>query len=182
MATNAPLNTEGILLPTTNRYDSQIIEDLDLNSPEFKQFLVWIQQELNDHANYMNRKDYAAYDLSESINGQSWFQGNNDGASTNVNFRQVYRKVVDLGPLPAAPGDYPFPHGIDVTLTYAFTRVYGEANKQTAPFRSLPIPYASAVAADVIEMYITATDIHLVIGKDLSAYTKNTVVLEYVKS
>lgn len=180
MATNLPLNSEGILLSTTDKYDSQIIEELEIDSPEFRQFLIWIQQALNDHANYMNRKDYAAYDLAESINGQTWFQGNDDGASTNVNFRQVYRKVINIGALDNAAGTTVYPHGIDVTDTYAFTRIYGVANRPT-PFLALPLPYASATAADVIELNVDATNINITIGKDLSAFTKTTVVLEYVK-
>lgn len=129
----------------------------------------------------LNTKDSGFYVLEEFVNGQVWFPDPALNSSTPKapTLRQVIRKVFNIGALPNGAGTLSIAHGIPITADTSFTRIYGTTTEQGNNF--LPIPYASAVAADIIELYVDATDIHITVGKDRSMFTKTYVVLEYIQ-
>ncbi len=102
--------------------------------------------------------------------------------------RQVFRKVIAFGALPNA-GTKSVAHGIDTLpqdlpnnyIGFSFTRIYATA---TDPVNELyiPIPYASNVAANVIEINVDATNVNITTASNKTAYTITYVVLEYIKS
>ena len=69
----------------------------------------------------------------------------------------------------------------DFAPTTTTTIAHGESPTQAVFLRgmaynsttgvSLPIPYASSTAADIIEMYSDGTNIYIIVGKDMSAYS-----------
>ena len=56
----ASYNTQaepGAFVPLTDIFDSQAIQELDVNSDEFKEFLVRLRQSMNNIAMVLNIKD-----------------------------------------------------------------------------------------------------------------------------
>jgi hypothetical protein len=63
----------GLYIENTSIYDIQSIYSLDINSKQFKEFLVLLTQSINKHAMAINNKDTGFYPLTEFINGQLYF-------------------------------------------------------------------------------------------------------------
>jgi hypothetical protein len=177
----------GAFLPTTDIFDRAAIDSLDVNSPEFKDFLVRLYQATNNIALSVNIRDAGYYDTQEFVNGQLFFPDKtlSSTSSTTPEFRQVFRTVVNFGALPNT-ATKSVAHGIDInTITdnnvYTFTRIYGCASDLTG-YTYLPIPYASATAANIIELSVTSTNVVITTGTNRANYTVCYVILEYLKN
>lgn len=125
-------------------------------------------------ANSVNAKEIAIYDLSETLNGQQFYNPKNI-----QELRPAFRQVYTFGAI-AAGATKTIPHGLKgVTM---FTRIYGTAQNATW---SYPIPYASFLNLGFqIDIKVDATNIIIINGAagvtiDLvSGY----VTLEYLKN
>lgn len=177
----------GAFLPTTDVFDRSIIESIDVNSPEFKDFLVRLYQTTNNIANAVNIRDAGYYIQDEFVNGQLWFENPALSSKTTQSpeHRQVWRKVINFGALPSgAPAFIDVAHGITFAATgpVTFTRIYGTATDPATPM-AIPIPYSSATAVvSNLELYVNATNVRITTGgTDYSAYTTCYVILEYIK-
>lgn len=141
-------------------------------------------QDINKTINLMslvlNTKDSGYYALTEFVNGQVWFPDPTLSSSTaqTPTLRQVFRLVVNIGTLPAA-GTLTAAHGLTITSGFSFTRIYGAATDPSTTF--IPLPYASPVLADNIELWVDATNVNIKVGKDRSAFTTTYVIIEYIK-
>lgn len=122
-------------------------------------------------ANATNLRDISQYENVEVINGQQYFTSGNPQKK-----RQVYRKVINFGALPNA-ATKSVAHGITLSATSEFTRIYATATQPNTSF--LPIPYASA--ADSIELSVDMTNVNITTVSNRTAYTICYVVLEYIK-
>lgn len=181
MARFAPANAEGYFLPTTDIYDSKVIETLDVQSPEFKDFLVRLQQRLNNVALYQNNKVAGIFSLDEQINGKQYFQtiqGTGAGQQSQIQ-RQVYHKTYNLGALPNTATNT-YPTGLVIDANWIATAIYGTATDPGVAM--IPLPFASPVAAENIKLEVIGTDIVITTAMNYSAYTITYVTLEYVKS
>lgn len=171
----------GMFVPTTNVWDvSQIYQIEDL-SPELQELLVRLYQNLNNMALALNLKDTGYYTQQEFLNSQVYFP---DPALTSTTpatpvFRQVFRTVVNFGALPNT-ATKSVAHGIAITTGYIFTRIYATASDQVA-LTYIPIPYASPVLANNIELNVDAVNVNITTGSNRSAYLTTYVVLEYIK-
>lgn len=177
----------GAFLPTTDVFDRSTIDAININSPEFKDFLVRLYQTTNNISIMVNIKDTGYYDTQEFVNGQLFFPVKTLSSQTSQapEFRQVFRTVVDFGALPNA-ATKSVAHGIDInTVTdnnlYTFTRIYATASDTTG-YTYLPIPYASATAANVIDLSVTATNVVITTGVNRVNYDTCYVILEYLKN
>jgi len=63
----------GSFVPTTNIWDVQRLYEVDIKSPEFKELLVRLYQNVNNIALSLNSRDAGYYDNTEFINGQTFF-------------------------------------------------------------------------------------------------------------
>lgn len=175
----------GLFLPTTDIYDSQIIKDLDITSPDFKEFLVVLRQSINNVAIAVNLKDSGYYMIDqEFVNGQAWFSNPalvTTNPSTRV-FRQDFRIVVNFGVLPDT-ATKSVAHNIPINAAsgpaYSFTRIYATAS-DPVNFKYIPIPYASTTT--IVELNVDQTNVNITTNANLSAYTITYVVLEYLKN
>jgi hypothetical protein len=168
----------GVFLPTTNVWDVSEIYSTEVTSPEFKELLVRLYQNLNLTAQGINVKDSGMYVRSEFVNGQTFFQ--NPTNTTNPSMRQAYRMVVNFGALPNTTTKS-VAHNIPITSAVTVTRIYGAATNPSTGY--IPIPYSSITAvADNIELSMTSANIVIKTGADQSAYTVCYVVVEYLKS
>jgi len=164
----------GVFLPTTQIWDSASISASSGSSDDLKKLIIKLYENINIISEAINKKDTGIYDVNEYLCGQMYFSTAGD-----KQLRPVYRKVVDFGALPAA-GTKTVAHGITFNNTCKTTQVYGSATNPSTGF--IPICYASPVLADNIELWVDATNVNIKVGKDRSAYTQCTVVIEYVST
>jgi hypothetical protein len=172
----------GSFIPTTNIWDVSQLYDIDVNSDEFKELLVRLYQNVNNIALNLNIKDTGYYDVQEFLNSQLFFPNPTLNSSTQSLpiYRQVYRMVVNFGPLPNAT-TISIPHYIPVGQNYSFTRIYGTASNSTST-SFIPLPYSSATSNKCIELSVTNANIVITTSIDYSAYVNTYVVCEYIKS
>ena len=104
----------GAFVPLTDIFDSQHIYELEVGSPEFKEFLVRLRQSMNDIAMVLNIKDTGYYVDQEFVNGQAFFPNPALTSTTSQTpvLRQVFRKVINFGTLPNT-GTTTVAHGIE---------------------------------------------------------------------
>jgi hypothetical protein len=122
----------------------------------------------------VNTKEGGLYNLIETAAFIQYFT-----AGTPNTFRPVYRMTVNFGALPNATTKS-VAHGINFTNAFTATRIYGAATDPT-DMLYIPIPYASSTANKNIEIYVDATNVNIVTGINLTAYTTTYVVIEYTK-
>jgi hypothetical protein len=173
----------GSFVPTNYIWDVAQVQEVDVNSPEFKELLIRMYQTINSMILSLNLKDTGVYNTSPFVNSQIFFPNPllNSSTSATPEFRQVYRNVINFGALPNA-AIKSVPHTIMCTSNTTFTRIYATASKTTAPFSYIPIPYSSiAAVADNIELYVDATNVNIATAIDYSAYTFTYVILEYLQ-
>lgn len=174
----------GAFIPIIEVFEIENLKQIDINSPEFKDFLVRLRQIFNNHAMVINIKDTGIYDPTEFVCGQIYFPNPAYTSQTPRKpiERQVYRKVINFGALPNT-ATKTVAHGITVPAsnTFSFTRIYGASTDQTAG-SYLPLPYASTTLINNIELSVDNTNISITTGIDRTAWTITYIILEYIKS
>ena len=174
----------GAFGPTTNVWDVGEIYEIHGLDPKLQEVLVRLYQNLNLMALLLNIKDSGFYNTDEFVNGQIFFPNQATPVSTfdtaDSIFRQVYRQVINFGPLPNA-GTKSVPHNITITNQTSFTRIYGAASDQTG-LNYIPLPYASPTLANNIELNANATNVNVITGSNRSNFTVSYIILEYLQS
>lgn len=171
------LNNTGLFVPNNFIWDINLLHDIPLDSPQFKELLIRLYQNINSMCLALNLKDSAYYVEQEFLNGQVFFANPSD---TNMQQRQAFRMTIDFGALPNTTTKS-VAHGIDITDTYSFTRIYGAASDQVN-LTYIPLPYASATGTDNIQVDVDATNVTITTAADYSLYTTTYVILEYLKN
>ena len=181
MALNNNATLYGSFIPTTNVWDVSQLYQTDVNSPEFKELLVRLYQNVNNIAIALNTKDTGYYTTQEFVNGQLYFPNPalNSSTPTVATFRQVFRTTVNFGALPNATTKS-VPHNIDVTAGFSFTRIYATASDQVG-LTYIPIPYVDAIDGKYIQLDVDATNVNITTTSDRTNYTVCYVVVEYIK-
>lgn len=172
----------GLYIRTTDVWDTNQLEDINVNSDDFKELLVRMYQNLNNMAVAVNLKDSAFYNNTQEFVTGGQFFANPALSSASMQspaLRPVFRTVVNFGALPAA-GTKSVAHNIAPTASYTFTRIYGCATNPSTSY--IPLPYASPTLANNIELNADATFVNITVGVDRSAYTITYIVLEYIKT
>jgi len=171
----------GAFVPLTDVFDSQRIYDLDVDSDEFKEFLVRLRQSVNDIAMVLNVKDTGYYYPVEFVNGQAYFPDPALSSTTTQNPipRQVFRKVINFGALPNSSTKN-VAHEIDITSGFIFTRIYATATDPGTSF--IPIPYLPIPVSGRITLSVDTTNVIITTNSNRTNYTICYVVLEYIKS
>jgi hypothetical protein len=168
----------GLYVPSTAIFDLDAISDVNLNSPEFRDILVRLYQNVNDINTALNLKDSGYFLTTEFNTSKLLFNTSNDFN----NLRPIYRTVVNFGALPAS-GTTSVAHGISgIGSTYIFTSIITAATNPTTP-SFIPVPYSSATSVvSNLEITVDSTNVNITTGgTDYSAYTTTLVFLEYVK-
>jgi hypothetical protein len=145
---------------------------------DYKEFLVKITNLYTQISTAMNSRDISTYDLQQIANGQQFFSTSAYPGSLRSGYRQVY--VIPSSSLPLAAGGLAsFPHGITVTSSTLFTRIYGTA-VTSVPYY-IPLPYTdAALATNQVGLYLDGTNIYVQNGSTAETITSGIVVLEYV--
>ena len=170
----------GAFVPTTNVWDVTQLYQVDVKSPEFKELLVRLYQNINNLALVLNLKDTGYYPTQEFVNGQQFFPNPalNSSTPTSATYRQVFRTTVNFGALPNNTAAS-VPHNIAITDAFTFTRIYG-CSSDVSGNTYIPLPYVDA-GGDNIELYVDATNVNIVTTSDRTNYTVTYVVVEYLK-
>jgi len=182
MADNLTTQT-GAFVPSTYIWDVARLYEVDVNSEEFKELLVRLYQNINSMNMSLNIRDAGYYDTQEFVNGQLYFPNPalNSGTSTSPDFRQVYRKVINWDTTLPNTGTATMAHGIVCTSSTTFTRIYATASDTTGK-NYIPIPYASPVLANNIELKVDTTNVTIITGSNRSNFNVTYVILEYLQS
>lgn len=164
----------GLFVSTTDVYEVSRIQEVDVNSEEFKLLLVRLYQNLNNIVLALNLKDSAYYVTTQFLNSQLFFPvvGN-----VNNDYRQAYRIVIDVGPLGA--GVTAVPHGLPILNTWIFTRIYGTATDNIGN-NYYPIPFAGT-GGTYISLKVNLTQVVIDNNSGVN-FTECLVILEFLKS
>jgi hypothetical protein len=179
-------NNIGAFVPTTNVWDVNEIYSTEVTSPQFKELLVRLYQNINNISLLLNIKDTGYYDTQEFVNSQCYYPNPNltSQSTTTPTLRQVYRKVIRMNPtyatLPNA-GTIAIPHGLTPNSSWTFKRIYGTAS-DTNGFNYLPLPYASTTLANNIELRVDSTNVYITTGSDRTNFNNVDIILEYIKN
>ena len=172
----------GAFIPTTDVYDVDVIYSLDIQSQDFKEFLVRLRQSTNNIAIAVNFRD-AGYYVEELFNcGQVFFPNKTLSSSTSQTptYRSVYRKVVDFGALPNA-GAKAVPHGIpNLDANVTFTRLYATATNPTTVV-GIPIPSTFVATGNITDLQVNNTNVIITTNWNASNFTICVVIVEYFK-
>lgn len=164
------------LVPISSVYDVDVIEGLDINSKEFKDFLVRLRQDINGMAISVNGRDGGSFGLGEYNTGTQFFPD----AADPTSYRSVVRTVIDFGALPNA-GVKLVNHNINtptgITVNYVFTRIYGAASNSTL-LTYLPLPYSDP-AGNIASVNVTATQVGVQTNFNALLYN-GIIVIEYI--
>jgi hypothetical protein len=181
MAENRNATLFGAFVPTTNVWDVTQLYQVDVTSPEFKELLVRLYQNINNIATILNLKDTGYYTTQEFVNGQSYFPNPllNSSTATHATYRQVFRTTVNFGTLPNT-GTKSVPHNIQFTAGFSCTRIYATASDPVG-LNYIPIPYTNASGND-ISLDVDGTNAIIRTLDDKTNFTICYVVIEYIKS
>lgn len=171
-------NTLGNFVPTTFNMDVAILQSTDVNSPEFKELLIRLYQTLNTICLTLNAKTDGTYGLSQQVTGDVYFPVLVNAMLKANEWRAVTRKVVNIQTLPNT-ATKSVAHGINFNANTTFVRCYGMATDPVGLI-ALPLPYASSVAANNIELNVDATNVNVITGSNRTAFTRCTVVVEFL--
>jgi len=166
------INT-GSFVPTTNVWDISRLYDVEVGSPEFKELLVRLYQNVNNIALVLNTKSSGYYINEEFVNGKLYF---NPASNEPMQLRPGFQKTVNTGALGA--GVTAVNHGITVTNTLIWMFISGAATN-TGTLVGYPITFAGS-AGNNIEVRTSATQV-IIDNNSGVTFTDSQVTLEYVK-
>jgi hypothetical protein len=166
------INT-GSFVPTTQAWDISQIYEIEVGSPEFKDLLVKLYQNMNTIALSLNGKDSGFYMQEEFVTGKTFF---NTASVDPNNQRAVFRKVINLGLL--AAGAKNVPHGLIIGNTWKFISIFGAANNPSSSIY-YPLPYVGIAGNITISLSSSNVIINNTSG---NTFTDAYVILEYVKN
>lgn len=181
MAYPKQFTNPGLYVDTTQIWDmAQQMQQVDVNSADFKELLVRLYQNINKICIALNHKDTGIYAEEEFVNGQNFPALPTTPGDTPQPPRQVFRKIIQFGALPDNTTKSEA-HGITVTSGFNFTRIYAASSDKTGS-NYIPIPFASPTLADNIALTVDATNVNITTGSDRTAFTDTWVILEYLKN
>jgi hypothetical protein len=161
----------GSFIPTTSIFDVGLLYDVEVNSPEFKELLVRLYQNVNNIAIVLNTKDSAFYLTEEFNTGQVWF---NPGSFDYNQARPGYREVVNVGPF--GPGATVVPHSLAIDSNWKFTQIKGAAS-DTVNLLYYPFNYSGP---NYLNAYADGTNINIDNNTGVT-FTDAYIILEYLK-
>lgn len=162
-----------------------------------RQLLIRLYQNVNQIAVVLNTKTTGAFYEQEFVTGELLFPNINNYTNNPPTVpveRQISRKVINFGALPAA-GTKSVPHNLDIGPQWTFTQIYGSSTNPTlfttppTPFGAvptgmnyIPLPYVSVRdATGNLELSVDQVNVNITTGgTDYSAWTTTYVVVSFV--
>ncbi len=174
-----PNFSQGFFLSTTPFYDTHIIMDMDIESDEFKEFLVRLRDTITAHAIAINQREIGSYSQIEIISGNAFSFNINDKSSVKDKIES--RVWIETNALPAS-GTKTIAHGIDFSNdVITSTRIIGAATNSSTN-DSIPLPYSSPVLNENIGVRIDNTNIYITVGKNWSSYDISNITIQFIRN
>ncbi|MEN6512265.1 MAG: hypothetical protein ABFD00_10615 [Chloroherpetonaceae bacterium] len=166
--------------------ENQILESFvpvyDAVPEKWEDARPFLVEQLKRVSNAVNVREIGWFLDEELLAGKSFIPGINNISSgyTSQLYRQVLRKVIDFGSLPAA-GTKSVAHNI--SFTNNFTLIFlGAYATDPVGFNAIPIPFGDPTAlANNVSLTMDAANINITVGINLSAYTRCFVTIEYLQ-
>lgn len=168
------INT-GSYVATTNVWDVSRLYEIEVNSPEFKELLVRLYQNINNISLVLNTKSTGYYINQEFVSGKLFYNPS-ELPNDPLQLRPGFIMTVDTGPL--GSGVTSIDHGIAVTDAFQWMFISGAATN-TGTMVGYPLPFAGATGNN-IEVTVTATQI-VINNNSGVTFTQSQVTLEYCK-
>lgn len=168
--------------PSDNEILQSFVPVYDAAPEKWEEARPFLVEQLKRLATAVNIREIGWFLDEELLSGKAFIPGIN-ALSTRSNsqvYRQVLRKVIDFGALPAA-GTKSVMHGInfDNNLTVTFLGAYATDPVNLVGF---PIPYADPVAlVNAVDLTIDATNVNITVGINRSTFTRCFVTIEYLQ-
>ncbi len=164
--------------------NSFIRENYIFPEDNFEEYDVKLRQYLNIMAAAVNTKDSGLYTDEEIVTGQQFFPIYSTDNNSSLNYRNVFRKVIDFGALPDNTTKT-VAHGITTTEDFSIVKIYGTATDPGATTLNLaiPLPFVSNVPPnDNVQLGMDDTDIIVITNSNTYiAFIRTFVVVEYIK-
>lgn len=176
MASSYPPQLEpGASVSTTEIFDPALVNQLDVNSDEFKEFLNKLTRVVNDIKLLLDLKISGYFPVTEFLTGKLMFPNPLLTSSTPQTpiYRNGFIKVIDFGTLPDN-GIKSVPHEIEVNDSYTFFQMYGASSIPGTSFVSIPNQDIK-LTADAVNVTVQTFSAYV-------GYTTTYIILEYIKS
>ncbi len=151
---------------------------------DFPEYDVKLRQYLNIISVSLNTKDSGLYTDQEIITGQQFLPIYSTDSSSSLNYRDVFRKVIDFGILPDSTSKS-IAHNISTTEDYSIVKLYATATDPAASTlqTAIPIPYVNVAApADGVQLDMDSTDVIITTTTaNYTSYTRCFIIVEYIK-
>lgn len=145
-------------------------------------FRLQLRKYLNDIVISLNVKETGFYIKNEVPTGGLFIPTFSTDTSTNLEYRPIFRVVVDFGALPNN-STKSVPHGITTTQDYSIIRLNGVATEPgvNTLTEALSIPMDGIPNNQRISLTMDVTNIIIETATDRTAFTRTFVVVEYIK-
>ena len=163
-------------LPTNYNLDVSNLKGKSLDSPEFKELIIRLENAFQQIASNLNTKNSGEFSLQEVSSTQRWFF---NPALTPYTAQQPVprvpqRTVINFGTLPNA-GTTSIAHNIAINAStqpnITFTNIYGAANDIAAPLY-IPLPFSTPAALNQqISLTVNATNVNITTGTNRNNIT-----------
>lgn len=173
----------GSSIASTQVWDVSAIYALEDVSPQVKELLVRMYQNLNLMALAINAKQSGYYPTQPFVNGSAYFPQplNTSYGPSYAALRPGQHFMILTGPLPNT-GTLSVPHNIFCTGAISFTKFVGCATDPVG-FNYIPLPYSSCTAvADNVEINADANNVNIITGSNRSNFTIVYIYIEYLSS
>lgn len=168
------INT-GSYVASTNVWDIGQLYQVEVGSPEFKELLVRLYQNVNNIALVLNTKT-SGYNITQEFVSSKLFYNPVADPNDPLLLRPGFIKSINTGALGA--GITAVNHDITVTGTFQWMFISGAAT-DTGTLVGYPLPFSGATGNN-IEVTVTATQV-IINNNSGVTFTHSQVTLEYCK-
>lgn len=164
--------------------DDQIFESYlpvyDVVPEKWEDSRPFIVEQLKRISNAVNVREIGFFIDEEVLSGKAFIPSANL-TGTSQQFRQVLRKVIDFGALPAA-GVKAVPHGITFDANFTLVQMFGSATDPVNLF-AIPLPYVEILNPLIkgIQLLMDSINVYVVVDSDRSSLTRCFIVIEYMQ-
>lgn len=168
-------NNKGFFVNTTRVFDVQRLQEVNVNSDDFKELLVLLHQDINSIQLAVNARDNGLRLTEETLTNKQWFPL---VTGVNVPNRFSYNIVINFGALPNT-STKSVAHNINTSNGIIWAQITGAATN-TSNNEGIPIPY-SDTSADVVQIEVDSTNVNITTNADFSAFDTCYILLEYLR-
>lgn len=172
-----PSNTTnfGSYLPTTYIYDVTDIQNIDVNSDEFKELIVRLYLNINSILKSLNDKDTGLYLTTVFQTGQQFFNQTN---AYDQN-RPIFRTVVNFGALPNTTTKSVAHNIPNLGTTWSIVRLDCQATNPNTIAVDVP-GFDPSDITKPMNIWFDATNVTVQTTSNMSAYTTTWVIIEFI--